>query len=207
MKSLNPVAHVISDKTVQADIMAKFGEKMLEVKARLASIPGKISITMDGWTSKNVLSFVAIRAHWLDTEWNYQTTLLDFAKVEGEHSGYKLKTLFEDCLTRFDIPFSKIMGITVDNATNNDTFFFWLEEMGLKAEVNQIRCLAHIMNLSVKDMLKALKAPFVEEPNRDDGLDDEDELDDEVIFKIAGILTPIYSHLLCTFTILGIRGH
>lgn len=178
--TLNPVADLISDKTVQADILLTFGEKMEVLKNRLPEIPGAISITMDGWTSRNVLSFVAIRGHWLDKDWNYNSTLLDFAKVEGEHSGYKLKTIFEDCLTRYGIPFSKILGITVDNATNNDTFFHWLEEHGIAVDVSQIRCLAHIMNLSVQDMLKCLKAPFAEESTEEDTFDDEDELDNEV---------------------------
>lgn len=179
--SLNPVAELISDKTVQADVLVKFGEKMEGLKERLSKIPGKISITTDGWTSGNVLSFVAIRGHWLDKDFNYNSTLLDFVNVQGEHSGYKLNTIFEDCLSRYDIPFTKIMGITVDNAANNDTFINWLEEHGITHDVNHIRCLAHIMNLSVQDMLKCLKAPFAENTTGEDLLDDEeDELENEV---------------------------
>lgn len=116
----------------------------------------------------------------MDKDWKYNSTLLDFAKVEGEHSGYKLKTLFEDCLIRWGIPFSKILGITVDNASNNDTFFDWLEEHGIAVDVSQIRCLAHIMNLSVQDMLKCLKAPFAEKSTEENSFDDEDEDEDEL---------------------------
>lgn len=55
-------AHLISDKTVRADITADRNQvKLEELKTKMSSIPGKISTTMDGWTSKNILSFLAIR--------------------------------------------------------------------------------------------------------------------------------------------------
>ncbi|KAG4073214.1 hypothetical protein HA402_005749 [Bradysia odoriphaga] len=78
-----------------------------------------------------------------------------------------------------------ILGITIDNAANNGTFFNWLEEHGITADVSQIRCLAHAMNLSVQDMLTCLKSPFAEKLTEevtfdDDDEEDEDELENEV---------------------------
>lgn len=81
IKTLNPEAQTISDKTVHADLMNTFEIKFMQMKNEVNAVPGKISITLDLWTSKNFLSFMAIRGHWLDDDWTYQTKLLDFLYV------------------------------------------------------------------------------------------------------------------------------
>ena len=54
------------------------------------------------------------------------------------------------------------MGITVDNATSNDTFIDyltnWMHELGISSIKNEIhfRCFAHILNLSVRKALQKL---------------------------------------------------
>lgn len=55
IKTLNPSAEVISDKTIKADLTAAYFEKFENIKQEVKEIPGKISITMDMWSSKNVL--------------------------------------------------------------------------------------------------------------------------------------------------------
>lgn len=66
----------------------------------------------------------------------------------------------------------KVQGITVDNASANTSF---LQHLSTKIEnfdfENQhFRCIAHIMNLGVQDMLKELKIQpeVVQEENSDD---------------------------------------
>lgn len=174
--TLNPEAKLITDKTVRSDIMTTYHEKFLELKTRVSEITGKISITIDGWTSRNVLPFLAIRGHWLDARWNYQTELLDFSYVSGSHSGWKHSCIFRDCLSRLGIPISKILAVTGDNAGNNGTFFHWMEEYGISSFSNQVRCMCHIMNLAVQDILACLRVPYLD----DEFTDDVDELEDEV---------------------------
>lgn len=166
--TLNPDATSISDKTVRADIIADYEVKFNELKTKMGTVPGKISITMDGWTSKNSLAFLAIRGHWIDSEWNYQSKLLDFAYVEGKHDGLKHSQILSKCLERLEIPFSKILAITLDNAGNNDTLFNFLE--GISDDTSHVRCLAHIVNLAAQDLLSALKtaAPDSDDTNDDD---------------------------------------
>ncbi|KAJ6647338.1 hypothetical protein Bhyg_02560, partial [Pseudolycoriella hygida] len=58
------------------------------------------------------------------------------------------------------LPYSKILAITLDNASNNDMFFDWLQEHGLTAHKNRMRCMAHIINLCVQDILRPIKVPY-----------------------------------------------
>lgn len=164
----------------------------------MSTVPGKISFTIDGWTSKNVLSFVSIRSHFINAEWKYESVLLDFVHVDGSHSGFDLSSIFLDCLRRFDIPLSKVMGITLDNVASNDTFMTSLEEHGIKisthvsAASNRVRCLAHVLNLSVQDLLNSLKVSLKYEDAEEDDFADLEDLDDENVRKYYGKTSNIY---------------
>src|SRR3954454_11360551 len=72
------------------------------------------------------------------------------------------------------------MTITADNAANNNTFLKELEYVCHQKEIkfdhkkNNIRCLAHIINLTVQEILKNIKAGDAQE---------EDELLEQVFQK------------------------
>lgn len=176
---MNPDAVTISSQTVKRDIIEKFEKKVKEVKAALKNAPGKISFTIDAWTSKNIVPFMAIRAHWIGSDWKYHTVLLDFAYIDGKHSGANLSAMFTQCLDRFEIALSKVLAVTTDNASNNDTFMETLRAYGIKiavnvsAEENRVRCMAHIINLSVQDILTSLKIPLNSEIDTFEHLDNQ----------------------------------
>lgn len=176
VQTLNPDATLVSDTTIRSDLQVAYDTKFSEMKATVAAIPGKISLTMDGWSAKNLSPFIAIRGHWLNENWEYCSKIFDFAHAPDCHSGETQCNLLANCLSRLGIPFSKILGITVDNATNNNTLFEFLEKnYGLGNETeHHVRCLAHILNLSVQDILHALKVPdSIPDDNSDCDLDKE----------------------------------
>lgn len=186
LKTLNPEAKSVSDKTIKRDSIKNFSLEFEKVKSRIKEVPGKISFTLDGWTSRNVLAFVAIRAHYINTEWNYESVLLDFVKVDG-HSGPELCDIFIDCLKRYSIPLSKIMAITMDNVESNNTFMSSLATHGvtiqtiISSDGNRVRCLAHVLNLSVQDIMKSLKISLtLDDDQPEDEVDFSDEEEDEV---------------------------
>lgn len=51
VKALSPDAEIISDKAVRSDILSTYQEKLENIKDQVSHILGKISITIDGWTS------------------------------------------------------------------------------------------------------------------------------------------------------------
>ncbi|HEY0222575.1 MAG TPA: hypothetical protein VGC17_07290 [Lactovum miscens] len=185
INTLNPKAKVISPTTLKRDLNGTFQIKFEEVKSRMGTVPGKISFTIDGWTSKNVLSFVSIRSHFINAEWKYESVLLDFVEVDGSHSGLNMSKIFLDCLRRFEIPLSNVMGITMDNVTSNDTFMEHLQAHGIQivtnvsAANNRVRCLTHILNLSVQDLLNSLKVSLKYEDAEDEEFEDLEDSEDE----------------------------
>lgn len=47
INTLNPNAETVSDKTIRADVISAYEQKLNELKSIISDIPGKISITMD----------------------------------------------------------------------------------------------------------------------------------------------------------------
>lgn len=186
LQTLNPEASSVSDKTIRRDMMKAFLHELEQNKSRINDLPGKISFTIDGWSSKNVLSFVAMRAHFINIEWKYESLLLDFIEVDG-HSGFELKETFLDCLKRYVIPLSKVMAITMDNVESNSTFMDHLEKYGIEVQTvisssgNRVRCLAHVLNLGVQAILKSLNISLTADTDRPE---DEVDLPDEVCVVI-----------------------
>lgn len=178
LKSLNPEAKHFSAQTVKRDIMKKFEECVAETKIRLSKVSSKFAFTVDAWTSKNVLPFMDIRAHWINDDWTYESVVVDFSFIEGDHAGKNLCKIFVDCLKRFEIPLSKVSAVTMDNVSSNDTFMDYLRKHSIEAGTNlskshnRIRCLPHVLNLAVQDILSELKIPLNDDVDHSRYLDD-----------------------------------
>ena len=66
-------------------------------------MPGKISFTLDAWTSSNYIPFLGITAHWITSNWELKSTIIDFVKLEGPHSGKNIKEVFLNSLNNLGI--------------------------------------------------------------------------------------------------------
>lgn len=141
----------------------------------LMSSASSIALSLDGWTSQNSLSMLAINAHWMFSDFQQYRACIEFVEIEENHSGENLANSVCTALERFDIS-DKVITITADNASNNDTLHRYLHqklsqrydeyltetiirEGTMKFTQNsQIRCFAHILNLVMKAILRSLCA-------------------------------------------------
>ncbi|GES85086.1 zinc finger BED domain-containing protein DAYSLEEPER-like [Rhizophagus clarus] len=147
IKRLNSNAIIPSSDTIHNDIIKIFNDEKEFLKNKLQKLSGKIFLTLDGWT-----------------------TVLDFSHLEGPHSGENIASKLFEVLKEFNL-LSKILGISTDNAFNMDKMFNKFEYIcnyeGIKfdADNQRVRCLAHIINLAVQNILKALKGEAPENEN------------------------------------------
>jgi len=58
---------------------------------------GKISFTLDCWTSPNTILFLSVTCHYIDDNWNFQDVLLDFIHLSGSHTGENMMKEFLKC--------------------------------------------------------------------------------------------------------------
>jgi hypothetical protein len=169
--SLNP--H-LTDKdiphrtTIQNRIIRRYKQDRLVLKQKLKESMGRVSITSDLWSNSSMRSFMAITLHWIarthEGELELMTALGAFRYVKDKHDGSNLAAHFIHVLEELDIA-DRIGGITLDNATNNDTAMKHLEEcledrgFSYNARQQRVRCFSHIINLAVQDALTALPEP------------------------------------------------
>lgn len=81
---------------------------------------GKISLLVDGWKSVHRKSFHGIIGFWIDSEWHLKEKVLDMDILRGSYTGKALAASVFKVLEDLQIT-SKILGVTCDNASNNDT--------------------------------------------------------------------------------------
>jgi hypothetical protein len=103
VKVLHPTTKLPTANTVKKYIMDFYTIEIQRVKEILQSVPGKISFTIDIWTSPSMKSFLAITAHFINVEWELQSIILDFIQIWGSHTGENIKKIFVTCLESYGI--------------------------------------------------------------------------------------------------------
>ena len=101
--TLYPAIKLPSANTIKNHIINIYDSEIKKIKEVIQNIPGKISYTIDIWTSPSAKSFLAITAHFMDKEWKLQSILLDFVQIWGSHTGENIKNIFVSCLENFGI--------------------------------------------------------------------------------------------------------
>jgi hypothetical protein len=118
----------------------------------------KISIALYCWTSPFSQSFIAITGYFIDTDWVYREVLLGFKPVYGTHSGSNLSRILLETLLEHKLE-ARVFGLTADNASNNKTLTESLQQaLPDGAILVRIPCLAHVIQLSLNQLLDRIKA-------------------------------------------------
>ncbi|XP_035549768.1 zinc finger BED domain-containing protein RICESLEEPER 2-like [Juglans regia] len=101
---------------------------------------------------------MCVTAHFIDGDWKLQKRIISFVRI-SDHKGATIGRELEECMLDWGI--DKILTITVDNATSNDSAIDWLrtreigsEDCVAAHEFIHMRCTAHILNLVVSEGLK-----------------------------------------------------
>ena len=131
-------------------------------------------LTLDVWTSKSKKAILVVNLRWLDQDFKRYQHYIEFIEIQGSYSGENLAQLVYKALKEYDYC-ERLLTITSDNTSNNDTLCQTLYELLLKefddyldifptrgktmrfrGEASRIRYFAHILNLIVKAILTDL---------------------------------------------------
>ena len=82
---LYPNAVLISADTIKRKIMDLYLSNVDKMQEIFQDISGKISFTIDIWTSPSTKSFLSVTAHYIDKDWNLRNVLVDFLQVFGKN--------------------------------------------------------------------------------------------------------------------------
>jgi hypothetical protein len=148
---------VPSAKTIRRRLQTKVKEQQQDILRKLPS-DAKISIALDCWTSPFTQAFMAITGYFIDADWVYREVLLGFKPLHGTHSGTNLSVVVLETLQEHEIQ-DRVFGLTTDNASNNKSLADALQQaFPDETHIIRIPCLAHVIQLSLNQLLGKLKA-------------------------------------------------
>jgi hypothetical protein len=130
---------------------------------QLLSEGAKISIAFDCCTSPFRQASMAVTGYFLDQEWNYREILLGIEPLHGSHAGAYLSSVLLTLLEKHQIT-NRVLTITTDNASNNETLLSSLKiaitsmELPIHVPAVRIPCIAHLIQLSLKELLGQMDA-------------------------------------------------
>lgn len=102
-----------------------------------------LSLTTDLWTSASQESYIAILAHYIDTEFKFKEVLLECAPLPGSHTAQHIREEILRVISDFGIEKKKNL-ITTDNANNMQN------AVKTHLELKHFGCFAHTLNLVVE---------------------------------------------------------
>ncbi|SJL08910.1 uncharacterized protein ARMOST_12284 [Armillaria ostoyae] len=120
----------------------------------LQAYNGCLNFATDAWTSPNHCPYIAFTVHF-EHDGEPVSLLLDFIEVAKSHSGENLAEVFKKVLKDFGIC-DKILSITCDNATNNDTMIDDLTDRlpEYPGEEHHTQCFAHVSKEDAVDAIE-----------------------------------------------------
>ncbi|PWA44281.1 hypothetical protein CTI12_AA516950 [Artemisia annua] len=134
----------------------------LDERSKLATYLAKptttVHLTTDTWTSScKKTNYMVFTAHFIDDEWNMHKRIINFRPISS-HKSVDISNDVLKCIVGWGI--KNVMTMTVDNAPSNDKALNHLIKKLPNAKIYDegkhfhIRCMAHILNLIVKEGLK-----------------------------------------------------
>jgi hypothetical protein len=168
---LDEHAPCFSRRTIRRELTVCFQAAKERVKHDLKKqreTGGCMSLTLDVWSSANRLDFLGITVHYLTSELEFVSKLLDFVPLQAQHTGKNQAEKLLQVLESYEIT-QHIFTTTTDNASCNDTLIEHLSRrltvlatsipdpappgtkhsppISFSASTGHIRCTAHILNL------------------------------------------------------------
>lgn len=170
---------LLSPKTARRRISASVATRQREALSRLPK-GAKISLALDCWTSPFQQAFMAVTGYFIDDNWDYREMLLGFEPLTGTHTGMNLSVVVMDLLKQHRIG-DRVLAITTDIASNNNTLMESIQDaiqslnLGEGITVIRVPCLAHVIQLSLKQLLGQMKADLKNDLAQKDRYDPQEQ--------------------------------
>nr|XP_043619135.1 zinc finger BED domain-containing protein DAYSLEEPER-like isoform X2 [Erigeron canadensis] len=154
---LNGKVKLPSRHKLSKDIAKYYLEERSKLFLYLSDPKTTIHLTTDTWTSScQKVNYMVVTAHFIDENWVMHKRIINFRPIES-HSGDDIGPELLRCIDCWGI--QNVMTITLDNASSNDKAIeYLLKELPNlydKGKHFHVRCMAHILNLIVKDALRS----------------------------------------------------
>ena len=156
MSKACPQFQVPSRRTCTRDIVRTYFQGRAKLKKFFKDSCQRVSVTTYCWTSQQQDGYMTVTASFIGEKWILQKKVISFFKIKGNKGNDIGKSLIKSLV---DWGLDRIMTVTVDNASANDSAIGYLRRQLQKTTIADgkylhMRCAAHIVNLITRDGLK-----------------------------------------------------
>ena len=116
-EGLNPKYHVPYIRKLKQSILQPMMQKSQDELAQKLSQCEFVSLTIDGWSSRRLLSMLGLIVNFMDTGGSLKAELLGIKVFKGKHTGENISLFITEMAIEWGI-LDKIVGIGSDNAAN-----------------------------------------------------------------------------------------
>ena len=115
LRLFDPTYVIPSRHTILRRIVAMPEERVVEIRRILASECASVSITADTWSSRVYKGYMVLTAHWINSEWEHKSTVLDLVRFAIPRTGEAAAALIFNVLEHWGLS-RKVRTITTDIA-------------------------------------------------------------------------------------------
>ncbi|KAM1714689.1 hypothetical protein ACFX12_025264 [Malus domestica] len=162
VRTLQPQFNMVSLKAVQDDCVAIYHREKQNLLNLISGIPGRVSLTVDLWTSNQNLGYVFLRGHFIDGDWNSYRQILNVVMVPSTDSGDTFSQAILTCLSDWHLE-GRLFTITLDQSLSNETIIGNLKGLlsvknphMLSSQLLIRNCYARVLSRLAQDALRAL---------------------------------------------------
>ena len=113
--------------------------------------PNHIALTTDIWTSVATQSYITVTAHFISSNWDLKTCLLQTANFPENHTADNIYEKLKEILSNFHVSCDKVVSVVHDQGSNMQACARLMKsEFGWES----VNCAAHLIQLCVQDGLK-----------------------------------------------------
>jgi hypothetical protein len=143
---LNPELSVSSRRTLGRNIKNAFGNAQNAIIKLLHDLDSSVALTVDGWSSSTMDSYLGVTVHWIDINWCRRQMVLDVVTAPESHTAASLASAIKEVVDSYGLS-GKVISITTDNADNMINAGKLLSAALTSDDFVHIRCGAHTVNL------------------------------------------------------------
>ncbi|KAI4329356.1 hypothetical protein L6164_021627 [Bauhinia variegata] len=120
VRTLQPQFNLISSDAVQGDCVSMYLREKQNLFNLINGIPGRVNLTVDFWTSNQTASYVFLRGHFIDGDWNLHRPILNVAMVPFPDSNDFFNQSILTCLADWNLE-GRLFTLALDQCFSNET--------------------------------------------------------------------------------------
>ena len=143
VKTLNPRYIMPGRKYFSNTAIPKlYLDAVEKLKGMLPKSNEHLSLTCDCWTSLAGQPYLAITAHFIDSNWNLISACLNCCYFDENHSAENIKKIIQNKLEEWGLLLQSVVSCTTDNGAN-------VISAAELLKITRIPCFAHSINIGV----------------------------------------------------------